>query len=57
MTIFDDILNVLLPDDLTDAVFEFADRFKSQYFLVLVLALCTTSFNPGVGQTGITINL
>ena len=53
MTILDDILNVLLPDDLTHSVFKFADRFKPQHFLGLGLALCTTGFNPGVGQAGI----
>jgi hypothetical protein len=53
MTILDDILNVLLPKHLTYAVFKFADRVKSQHFLAPVLALCTTGFNPCVGQAGV----
>ena len=57
MTMYDNILNVLLPDYPTHSVFEFANRFKSQHFLGFVLALCTIGFNPYVGQAGIgTIN-
>ena len=53
MTILDNILNVLLPDDPTHSVFEFANRLKSQHILGFVLALCTVGFNPYVGQAGI----
>ena len=53
MAIFDNILNVLLPDYPTHSVFEFANRLKSQHILGFVLALCTVGFNPYVGQAGI----
>jgi hypothetical protein len=53
MNIFDNILNILLPDDLTHPVFKFADWFKSQHFLGFVLALCTLGFQTQVGQAGI----
>jgi len=53
MTILDDIFNIFLPNYPTYSVFEFANRFKSQHFFVLVLALCTTGFNPCVGQASI----
>jgi hypothetical protein len=57
MTMFDNILNVLQPDYPTHSVFEFTNRFKPQHILGFVLALCTVSFNPYVGQAGIgTIN-
>ncbi len=52
MTMFDNILNVLLPDYPTHSVFEFANRFKSQHILGFVLALCTVGFNPYVAQAG-----
>src|SRR4030042_1579313 len=53
MTIFDNILNILLPDYPTHSVLKFANRFKSQHILGFVLALCTVVFNPYVGQAGI----
>jgi len=53
MTIFDNILNILLPEDPTHSVFEFANRLKSQHILGFVLALCTIGFNPCVGQAGV----
>jgi len=57
MTIFDKIMNVLLPDYPTHSVLEFANRFKSQHFLGFVLALCTLGFQAQADQAGIgTIN-
>jgi hypothetical protein len=54
MTMFNDIFNRLLPNDLAHAIFEFTDRFKSQHFLgMMVLALCTLSLHAQVGQAGI----
>jgi len=53
MTILENILNVLMPDYLTHAVFKLTDRFKPQHLLVLALALCTISFYAHVGQAGV----
>ena len=53
MTIFDNILNVLLPNYPTHAIFKFADRFKSHHFLGFVLALCMIGFYAHMGQAGI----
>ena len=53
MTVFDNIFNILLPDYLVHGLFEFADRLKTQHFILLGLALCTLSFNAQVGQAGI----
>jgi hypothetical protein len=53
MTVFDNILNILLPNYPTHPVFELANRLKSQHFLGLLLALCTIGLYPYVGQAGI----
>ena len=54
---FDNILNILLPDYPMHPVFESADWFQPQHLPGLVLALCTIGFNPYVGQAGVgTIN-
>ena len=53
MTVFDDIFNILLPNDPTHALFEFAHRIKRQHFLSLAVALCTMSTYAHVGQAGI----
>jgi len=53
MTIFDNILNIFLPDYPMHFIFEFANRFKSQHILGFILALCTLGFQTQVGQAGI----
>jgi len=53
MTIFDNILNVILPHEPTHSVFESANRLKSQHFLGFVLALCTIGFYAHMGQASI----
>jgi len=54
MTTLNDILNLLLPDDLTHAGFKLTDRFDRQHILGLVLvALCMLAVNANMGQAGI----
>jgi len=53
MAILDNILNVVLPDYPMHATFKFADRFKPQHSLGLVLALCMIGFYAHVAQAGI----
>src|SRR4030042_2146455 len=57
MTIFDNIFDILLPDYLVHGLLEFADRLKTQHFIIFCLAVGTLGFNAQVGQAGIgTIN-
>jgi len=53
MTVFDNILNVLLPDYPAHSVLDFADRFNSQHVPGFILALCTLRFQTKVGQAWI----
>ena len=53
MTVFDNIVNIFLPDYLVHGLFDFADRLKTQHFIVFCLALCTLGLNTQVGQAGI----
>jgi hypothetical protein len=53
MAVFDNLFDILLPDYLTHAIFEFADRLKTQQLRGPVSALCTIGFYAYVGQAGI----
>jgi hypothetical protein len=53
MTVFDDVFNILLPDHLPHTLLEHADRFKTQHFGILRLALCTLGLYAHVGQAGV----
>jgi hypothetical protein len=52
MVIFDNILDIVLPDYLTHMVSKLTSQFASLSFLSLVLDLCMKDFNPRVGRTG-----